>query len=67
MELERKFLEVMQMMIVDNWNLPKSHQWIDLLNFIDAFSQDSQLYDNDNALKDCFRFFRKVSQLFNFE
>ena len=66
-ELERRFLEIVYVIIIDSWELPVGYQWIELLNFLRAFTADSQLYDEDNSLKDCFKFFTKASQLFKFE
>lgn len=40
-ELERRFIEILYIIIVDSWELPLGSQWIDLLNFLNAFSQDS--------------------------
>ena len=60
-ELERRFLEILYVIIVDSWEIPVSHQWIELLNFLNAFTAESQLYELDNPLKDCFKFFHKAS------
>ena len=60
-------MDILKMMIEDNWILPTGSEWIDLLNFLDTFKQESHIFENDNHLNDCFGFFRKVSQLFNFE
>ena len=32
-----------------------------------AFQAESQIYEQDNPLQDCFKFFHKASQLFKFE
>lgn len=36
-ELERRFLEILYVIIEDNWELPVSFQWIELLQFLRAF------------------------------
>lgn len=66
-ELERKFLDIVHLILVDSWEIPTSNQWISILQYLDAFSKDSQMCGCDNFLKDCFQFFLKVSHLFNFE
>ena len=66
-ELERRFLEILFVIIEDSWELPSGAQWIELLEFLKAFQSDSQLFVLDNPLNDCYKFFSKASQLFNFE
>ena len=65
-ELERRFLEILYIIILDSWNLPKSEQWLEILDFLGAFSPGSQLLSQDNELKDCYRFFLKISEDFGF-
>ena len=40
-ELERRFLEILYVIIVDSWEIPVSYQWIELLNFLNAFTAES--------------------------
>ena len=47
-------------------DIPRGSQWVDLIEFIGAFEQSSQLYSQDNELKDCYRFFSKVAKELNF-
>mgnify|MGYP006923013835 FL=1 len=60
-EIERRFLEILYVIIVDSWELPAGKQWIEILSFLHAFEVESQLYEQDNPLKDCFKFFHKAS------
>ena len=66
-DLERRFMEILHVILEDGWQLPRGYQWIEVLEFLQAFTQQSQLFAQDNALKDCCTFFRRVSQLLNFE
>ena len=66
-ELERRFFEILLVILEDSWELPVGHQWIELLEFLRAFNWDSQLMFQDNELSDCFQFFNRASQLFDFE
>lgn len=54
-------MEILYVIIMDSWELPVGKQWIELLNFLNAFDAESQLYEQDNPLKDCFKFFHKAS------
>ena len=40
-ELEHRFLEVLQLIIVDSWELPLGYQWIELLEYLEAFTTQS--------------------------
>ena len=66
-ELERRFMEILYLILADGWHLPEGKQWIEVLEFLEAFSLHSQLMSQDNALKDCYHFFLLASQLFGFE
>lgn len=66
-ELERRFFEILFVIIEDNWELPVSSQWIELLEYLKAFNLESQLVGLDNELQDCFKFFLRASRLFGFE
>ena len=41
MELERRFLEILYVILVDTWELPVGQQWIELLHFLNAFTHES--------------------------
>ena len=56
-ELERRFFEILYVIIEDNWELPTGTQWVELLEYLNAFNWDSQLIGKDNELQDCFKFF----------
>ena len=60
-ELERRFMEILFVILEDGWQLPRGYQWIEVLEYLQAFSQHSQLLTQDNALKDCYTFFKRVS------
>ena len=66
-ELERRFLEILLVIIDDSWELPHGCQWIELLAHLKAFEWSSQMMTQDNEFSDCFRFFHKASQLYGFE
>ena len=36
-ELERRFLEILYVIIEDSWELPTEGQWIELLDFLQGF------------------------------
>ena len=40
-ELERRFLEILYVILVDTWELPVGQQWIELLHFLNAFTAES--------------------------
>lgn len=40
-ELERRFLEILFVIISDSWELPIGGQWIELLDFLKAFEPES--------------------------
>lgn len=40
-ELERRFLEILFVIISDSWEIPEGHQWIELLEFLKAFTVES--------------------------
>jgi hypothetical protein len=65
-ELERRFFDVFYLIVTDWWFLPAKDQWIDILNKIGTFAPENELL-LDTSLRDCYKFFLKVSQLLNFE
>ena len=66
-DLERRFMEILFVLLEDGWQLPRGYQWIEVLEFLQAFNPQSQLFGQDNALKDCWHFFSRVAHLLNFE
>ena len=40
-ELERRFFEILYVIIEDNWELPSGKQWVELLEYLNAFNADS--------------------------
>ena len=66
-ELERRFMDILHVILSDAWELPTSQQWIEILVYLNAFDYSSQMCGQDNVLKDCFRFFLEASKLFGFE
>ena len=40
-ELERRFLEIVYVIISDSWEIPEGYQWIELLEFLNAFTVES--------------------------
>ena len=60
-ELERRFMEILYVILEDGWQLPRGYQWVEVLEYLQAFHQHSQLFLQDNALKDCFNFFQRVA------
>lgn len=37
-ELERRFMEILYLILADGWHLPEGKQWIEVLEFLEAFS-----------------------------
>jgi len=65
-ELERKFLDILHLILTDKWEIPSGSQWISILNYLNAFEQSSQMRRLDNVFRDCYRFFLKAAKLFGF-
>ena len=40
-ELERRFMEILYLILADGWHLPEGKQWIEVLEFLEAFSLHS--------------------------
>ena len=55
-ELERRFFDVLYIIVKDWWYVPDGGQWVEILRQIGAFEPDSELI-RDTALKDCYEFF----------
>ena len=66
-ELERKFLDILHFILVDEWEIPEGAQWISIMKYLGAFEPNSQMNANDNYLQDCRNFFILVSEIFDFE
>ena len=66
-ELERKFLDILHLILLDAWDIPSPAQWISIMEFLNAFDYSSQMCGQDNILKDCYMFFFKAAKLFGFE
>lgn len=66
-ELERRFMDVLHVILSDAWELPSGKKWIQILDYLNAFDISSQMCSQDNPLRDCYHFFKKASQLFDFE
>jgi len=55
-ELERRFFDILYIIVKDWWYVPDSSQWIEIIKQIGGFEPDSELM-KDTVLKDCFEFF----------
>ena len=55
-ELERRFFDILYIIVKDWWYVPDTSQWIEIIKQIGGFEPDSELM-KDTALKDCFEFF----------
>lgn len=56
-ELERRFFDILYIIVKDWWYVSDGNQWIDILRQIGAFEPESELM-RDNVLRDGYEFFR---------
>ena len=42
-ELERRFMDILHVILSDAWELPTSQQWIEILVYLNAFDYSSQM------------------------
>jgi hypothetical protein len=47
-------------------NIPVEHQWINILNFINAFDTHDSELRYDNEVKDTYKFFAKAADMLDF-
>ena len=59
-EMERRFLDIVLVIIKDKWEVPEAEHWIQILDFIELFKSNSPLFA-ENPLNDCHRFFHLCS------
>lgn len=55
-ELERRFMDILMLLLKDDWTIPEKAEWMDVLEFLDAFDVESPIFV-DSPLRDCYHFF----------
>ena len=64
-ELERRFFDIMFLLVQDSWDVPSEQEWLEILYQIGAFDSQSELL-SDNCLGDTHEFFNEASKLLGF-
>ena len=65
-ELERRFFDVLYIIVKDWWYVPDGEYWVEILRQIGAFEPKSELM-RDTALRDCYEFFKTAGRMLCFE
>jgi hypothetical protein len=65
-ELERRFMDILYLIVSDKMQVPVGGQWMKILDFLNAFDiQDSELI-LDNEVSDTYVFFSIVARMLDF-
>ena len=65
-ELERRFFDILYLIVADWWLVPSPEQWVEIMAQIGCFHPESEL-NQDTPLRDTLNFFTKAAQLLGFE
>ena len=64
-ELERRFFDIVFLIVQDHWEVPGADEWLKIVEQIGAFAENSELV-NDNCLGDTHEFFKEAARLLGF-